>query len=146
MQGDVKHLSKDSLNYCLFLASCSSDIDCISDYQSSLTGESDDLTSEEDIVDDESFQEVQDEANDISQITDSDWRLVAVGVENADLLCVRLNELIRRGKVKKEMIVYKYLNDVVEFMYDPRHQYDGEVDEFFNMISYLGGRRAANMN
>lgn len=40
--------------------------------------------------------------------------------------------------------MYKYLNDVVEIMLYPFHQYDREVVEFFNTITYLGGRRTAN--
>lgn len=32
---------------------------------------------------------------------DKDWRLVAVGVENADPVCVQLNDLIQRGRVSK---------------------------------------------
>ena len=69
---------------------------------------------------------------------------VHVGVENADRLCVKLNDLIRRGKISKERILYRYLNDVVEIMYNPFHEYDREVVEFFNTITYLGGRRTAN--
>ncbi len=71
---------------------------------------------------------------------DNDWRLVAVGVDQADVLCVRLNELIRRRTVTPGSIFYKYINDAVEFMYDPRHKYDDEVVEFFNTLTYLGGR------
>ncbi|XP_044165218.1 uncharacterized protein LOC114974222 [Acropora millepora] len=39
---------------------------------------------------------------------DKEWRLVAVGVENADPVCVKLNDLIQRGKVSKNQILYKY--------------------------------------
>lgn len=67
-----------------------------------------------------------------------------MGVETADPLCVKLNDLIRRGKISKEIILYRYLNDVVEIMYNPFHEYDREVVEFFNTITYLGGKRIAN--
>lgn len=40
--------------------------------------------------------------------------------------------------------MYKYLNGVIEIMFDPFHQYNREVVEFFNTITYLGGRRTAN--
>lgn len=76
---------------------------------------------------------------------DEEWRLVAIGVEEADQVCVKLNDLIRRGVVTKDRIFYKYLQDVIEIFYDPRHEYDQEVVEFFNTITYLGGRRTANM-
>ena len=73
-----------------------------------------------------------------------EWHLVAIGVEEADQVCIKLNDLIR-GVVSKDRIFYKYLNDVIEIFYDPRHEYDQEVVEFFNTITYLGGRRTANM-
>lgn len=68
-----------------------------------------------------------------------DLYTVHVGVENADPLCVKLNDLIRRGKISKERILYRYLNDTVEIMYK-----SCEVVEFFSTITYLGGRRTAN--
>ena len=76
---------------------------------------------------------------------DKEWRLIAIGLENVDPVCVRLNELIRRGKISKHHISYKYLQDVVEFYYDPQHEYSEDVVEFFNTLSYLGGRRTTNM-
>lgn len=76
---------------------------------------------------------------------DKEWRLIAIGVENADPICVKLNELLRRGTISKQKIFYKYVQDVVEFYYDPRHEYSEDVVEFFNTLSYLGGRRTTNM-
>ncbi len=70
---------------------------------------------------------------------DEEWHLVAIGVEEADQVCVKLNDLIRRGVVSKDRIFYKYLKDVIEIFYDK------EVVEFFNTIINLGGRRTANM-
>lgn len=49
-----------------------------------------------------------------SEYYDKEWRLVAVGVENADPVCVKLNDLIQRGKVSKNQILYKYLKDVID--------------------------------
>ena len=60
-------------------------------------------------------------------------------------VCVRLNELIQRGKISKQHILYKYIHDVVKFYYDPRHEYSEDAVEFFNTLSYLGGRLTTNM-
>lgn len=68
---------------------------------------------------------------------------VFVGVEEADPVCIKIQDLLRRGKLSKDKIFYKYLNDVLEIMYNPFHQYDQEVVEFFNTITYLGGKRTA---
>ena len=68
---------------------------------------------------------------------DKEWRLIAIGLENVDPICVRLNELIRRGKISKQHIFYKYVEGVVEFYYDPRHEYREDVVEFFDTLSYL---------
>jgi len=81
------------------------------------------------------------------EIHSLDWDdlyAVHVGVETADPLCVKLNDLIKRGQIPKERILYRYLNDVVEIMYNPFHKYDPEVIEFFNTITYLGGKCTAN--
>ena len=42
-------------------------------------------------------------------------------------MCVKLNDLIRRGKIEKTCIFYKYLKDVLEVYYDPLHEYDKDV-------------------
>lgn len=69
-----------------------------------------------------------------------DLHSVHVDVKKADPLCIKLNDLIRRGKIPQDKILYRYLSDVVEIMYNPFHEYDREVVEFFNTITYLGGR------
>ena len=46
-----------------------------------------------------------------------------------------LQDLLRRGKLSKERILYKYINDVLGTMYNPFHEYDQEVVEFFNTIT-----------
>ena len=66
---------------------------------------------------------------------------VYVGIEEADPVCIKIQDLLRRGKISKDRIFYKYLSDVLEVMYNPFHSYDPEVVEFFNTITYLGGRR-----
>lgn len=78
------------------------------------------------------------------QVLDKDCRILAFGIEQADPVCVKLDELIRRGIISREKIFYRYLRDIVEIFIDPRHEYDPEVVEFFNSITHLGGRRTTN--
>ena len=73
-------------------------------------------------------------------IDEDDLFTVHIGIEQADPVCVKLQDLLRRGKISKERIFYKYLN-VLEIMYNPFHEYDQKVVEFFNTITYLGGKR-----
>lgn len=75
-----------------------------------------------------------------SDIDEDDLKTVYVGIDEADSLCIKLNELIKRGKIQKDRIFYKFMSDVVQIMYDPFHPYDREVIEFFNTITYLGGK------
>lgn len=60
---------------------------------------------------------------------------VYVGVKESDTVCVELQDLLRRGKLSKERILYKYINDVLGIMYNPFREYDQEVVEFFNTIT-----------
>lgn len=60
-------------------------------------------------------------------INADDLFTVYVGAEEADPVCVKIQDLLRRGKLSKERISYKYLNDVLEIMYNPFHEYDEEV-------------------
>lgn len=55
----------------------------------------------------------------------------------ADPVCVKLNDLTHKGKIDRSRILYKFLNDVVEIYYDPLHEYDKDVIEFFNTIYLL---------
>ena len=68
----------------------------------------------------------------------------AYSVDKADPLCHKFDDLIRRGLIPKNGILYKYLTDVIEIYYDRCHEYDREVVEFFNTIRHLGGRRTVN--
>ncbi len=76
-------------------------------------------------------------------VDEDDLFTVHVGIEEADPLCFKIQDLLRRGKISKDKIFYKYINDVLEIMYNPFHEYDKEVVEFFNTITYLGGKRTA---
>ncbi len=75
---------------------------------------------------------------------DPEYLIFPVSFEQADPMCIRLNTLITQGKIPKDKILYKFLNDVVHILLDPRHEYDSEVVEFFNTINYLGGLRTVN--
>ena len=123
----------------------SSDIEAVSDSESQSVTASRSEDSQGEVEDSDVCNDSDNESSVASECQDKDWRLVAVGVENADPVCVKLNDLIQRGKVSKNQILYKHLKDVIEMYYDPRHEYDKEVIEFFNTLSYLGGRRTTNM-
>ncbi|CAB3990305.1 Hypothetical predicted protein [Paramuricea clavata] len=82
--------------------------------------------------------------DDVDADTDEDERWIAYGVQRADPLCYKFDDLVRKGLIDKNGILYKYLTDVVEIFYDRCHQYDGDVVEFFNSIRHLGGRRTVN--
>ena len=75
---------------------------------------------------------------------DEEDRWIAYKVEKADLLCYKFDSLLRHGLIPKTGILYKFLTDVIEIFYDPRHQNDKEVTELFNSIRHLGGRRTVN--
>ena len=81
-----------------------------------------------------------------SDIDQEQRQTLLVTAEQVDPVCVKLNELLRRGKIDKKHIFYKYLNDVLEIFFDPFHSYDKDVIEFFNSITYLGGRIVKNFD
>lgn len=74
--------------------------------------------------------ESDEEDKDDDHYFDKSCRILAIGIEHADPVCVKLNEHIRRGVISKDKIFYRYLKDVVEIFIDPRPQYDAEVVEF----------------
>lgn len=45
-----------------------------------------------------------------------DLYTVYVGLEEADPVCVKLQDLLRKGKISKDKIFYKYLSDALEIM------------------------------
>lgn len=111
------------------------------------------LSTDESVIDEDDRNEMccckinEDETKNISvnhDIDADDTNTVYLGIEEADPLCVKLNELIRQGKIEKHHIFYKYINDVADSLNNPsRHQYCKESIEFINTISYLGGNRTA---
>ncbi len=42
-----------------------------------------------------------------SDIDKDDLKTVYVGIDQADSLCIKLNELIKQGKIQKDRIFYK---------------------------------------
>lgn len=78
------------------------------------------------------------------EVDDSDWQLFPLVITAADGVCVKLNHLIQSGKVPRDKIFYKYLNDMVHIMIDYDHKFDDDVVEFFNTIEHLGGGSTVN--
>ena len=72
------------------------------------------------------------------------WRLLACRIDQIDEVAVRLDQLLREGKVSKDQIFSKYLSDTVAKFYNKQHTYDADVIEFYSTIMYLGGRRTFN--
>ena len=65
-------------------------------------------------------------------------------MDQTDKVSVRLDQLLREGKISKDQIFYKYFSDAVAKFYDKQHTYDVDVIEFYSTIMYLGGRRTFN--
>lgn len=78
------------------------------------------------------------------EVGDSDWQLFPLVITAADDVCVKLNHLIHSGKVPRDKIFYKYLNDMVHIMIDYDHKFDDDVVEFFNTIEHLAGGSTVN--
>ena len=70
------------------------------------------------LADSENDQVDNDVDNDVDADIDEDDQSVAYSVQRADPLCYKFDNLIRRGLVDKNGILYKYLTDVVEIFYD----------------------------
>ena len=45
-----------------------------------------------------------------------DLYTIYVGLEETDPVCVKLQDLLRKGKISKDKIFYRYLSDVMEIM------------------------------
>ena len=60
-------------------------------------------------------------------------------MDQTDKVSVRLDQLLREGKISKDQIFYKYFSDS-----DKQHTYDVDVIEFYSTIMYLGRRRTFN--
>ena len=74
-----------------------------------------------------------------------DDQILRYSVEKADSLCIKMDQLIRRGLIPRDGIMYKYLTDVVSQRLDSTHQYSIDSIEFLNTIAYHGGRRTVNL-
>ena len=75
---------------------------------------------------------------------DTEYYIFPLALDNADPMCRRLNELIASGKIPKDRILYKFLDDITNVLINPNHPYDEDVLEFFNSVQYLGGKRTVN--
>ena len=67
-------------------------------------------------------------------------------INDAHPLAVKLNKLIKDGKVPESCIYYKFLNDTTSFaLVDPKiasgFKWDDEVCEYFSTIKNFGGER-----
>ena len=51
--------------------------------------------------------------------------------------------MIKKGKLPENRILYKFLNDTLSILINPRHKYDDDVLEFFNTID-SGGKDTVN--
>ena len=72
------------------------------------------------------------------------WILLGCHMDQMDEVAVRLDQLLREGKISKDQIFYKYLSDKVAKFYDKQQTYDADVIEFYSTIMYLGRRRTFN--
>ena len=84
------------------------------------------------------------QSNHIDMNSFEKWRLLGCRMDQMDEVAVRLDQLLREGKISKDQIFYKYLSDTVAKFYDKQHTYDADVIEFYSTIMYLGGRRTFN--
>ena len=66
-------------------------------------------------------------------------------MEQADTVCIKLNEFIKSGVVHRDRILYKFLCDTVHSLTDPNHRYDENVIHLYNSIEYLGGESVVNI-
>lgn len=79
-----------------------------------------------------------------SELTDEHFMLFPLCIEKADDVCARLNSHIKNHVISRTGILYKFLNDLTQFLQNPDHEYDEEVIQFFNTIQYLGGEKTVN--
>ena len=106
-----------------------------------------DLRNETDVVNDEGNGISESDNSDLSDYdSDVDVSVYHAGycVEKADPLAYDLDDLLRRGLIQKDGILYKFLSDITKNRVKATHQYDPMVIEFFNTIKYLGGSRTMN--
>ena len=80
------------------------------------------------------------ESDESTQLPDS----VTYSLRIPDPLCMKLDDLISRGLLSSDGILYKHVHDVVECIYNPLHKYHPDVVEFFNTVQHLGGQATVN--
>lgn len=78
--------------------------------------ERDDSDMEVDSVGECSCSDVNELQLDDDSVDADDLFTVYIGVEEADPVCVKIQDLLCQGKLPRERIFYKYLNDVLEIM------------------------------
>ena len=75
---------------------------------------------------------------------DENWRFLFVAEVKADLVCRRLDKLIRNGNISKDQIFYIYGQHDTNVL-DSKHLYDKDVIEFFASIVHHGRESRYNI-
>lgn len=70
-------------------------------------------------------------------------------LENAHPVTIKLNNLLKEGKIPSDCLYYKFIDHTTTFASINPHlasdfAWDRDVCEFFDTISYLGGNRTRN--
>lgn len=80
------------------------------------------------------------------EVNYNDYNMLPICVEQADEVALTLDKLIKRGKIPKNGIFYKYLKGVLQVYITPsEYSWDPEVIEFFKTLKWLGGQSTVNM-
>ena len=80
------------------------------------------------------------------EVNYKDYNMLPICVEQADEVALTLDKLIKRGKIPKNGIFYKYLKGVLQVYITPsEYSWDPEVIEFFKTLKWLGGQSTVNM-
>lgn len=80
------------------------------------------------------------------EVNYKDYNMLPICVEQADEVALTLDKLIKRGKIPKNGIFYKYLKGVLQVYITPsEYSWDPEVIEFFKILKWLGGQSTVNM-
>jgi hypothetical protein len=83
---------------------------------------------------------------DFDELDYSNYNMLPISVEQADDVASTLDKLVKRGKIKKDGIFYKYLKGVLQVYITPtEYTWDDEVIEFFKTLKWLGGQSTVNM-
>ena len=80
------------------------------------------------------------------EVNYKDYNMPPIGVEQADEVALTLDKLIKRGKIPKNGIFYKYLKAVLQVYITPsEYSWDPELIEFFKTLKWSGGESTVNM-